>query len=114
MSSTAFLEFLSEVRRSPALAFGLTDILCEPDGDALHADVSAYARTLGYDVTTAEVALFHRRLEIFIKREGELPDDLLDEISGGVLRFCPGMSWFSGGMGWFGYGYRSTGDAFAS
>ncbi|WP_213473769.1 hypothetical protein [Thalassospira tepidiphila] len=114
MSRTAFFEFLSEVWGNPALAFALTDILCGSDGDALHTVVSAYAQNLGYDVKPADVALFHQRLEIFIKQEGELSDAWLDEISGGVLSSGPDMSSFSGGMGWSGCGHRSIGAAFAS
>lgn len=112
MSSRSFFEFLSEVRRNRALAFGLTDILCTPGAQNIHVAVATYARDLGYDVYPSDVGLFQQRLEILMRQDGDLPDDWLEEITGGAGSVGHGMAWLSGHSGLPGYVGSLTGCSF--
>ncbi|WP_213473771.1 hypothetical protein [Thalassospira tepidiphila] len=84
MSAQAMADFLVEANQNEALAVGMVEAIGDKEGAAATSAVAEYANQNGYDVTEEDAAEAQMALVKATEGEGELSDDDLDDVSGGI------------------------------
>jgi len=85
MASQAMTKMLEKAMTDEAFAQGLIDSIGEKEGDAALAAVTDFGQRNGFAVTVADAAAMQRQLIAASEQvDGDLDDDALEGVAGGV------------------------------
>lgn len=84
MSHEAMTSFMENVARDAGLADALRDAVAQTEGPEAVAAVAGVAAAAGYDVTAEDASAF-RTQALDILNDGELSEEKLAGVSGGVV-----------------------------
>jgi len=86
MSMQAMASFLEKTQGDEVLAENFVDILANNEGDEITSKVIDLAKVNGFDITASDVEETRKQFEQVTEAgDGELSDDDLENVSGGVV-----------------------------
>lgn len=88
MSQQALVDFITTLSSDAALAEAFGTATNDLEGDAAFNAVAAFASDKGFDVTAADAEAFYVSLSA---AQGELSDDALEDVAGGMSVATPAV-----------------------